>query len=174
MEFAIEPVRHEDIPVARSIMEECVAALSNRDFFVDDQPEAIAERLDAGFALFARHDGEAIAYLMIDIPGEDGRNLGYDLGWSGEELLRSAHIDSACVRPAFRGHGLMKRLVSEGEKEMRRRGIVHGLATVHPDNVASLSSMLALGYRIGTTKEKYGGLPRHVLFKHLTAGEEAR
>lgn len=172
MEFVIERTAEEQVNVMHSIMRECVAALSRKEFFVDDTPEVIAERLqNGGFGCIARHGDEIAGFLLVDLPGEAARNLGNDLGWPKEERLKSAHVDTVCVRPAFRGHGLQKRLVAEGEKEMRRRGVVHSLATVHPDNVASLSSMLALDYQIVATKEKYGGLLRHVLVKRVA--EEA-
>lgn len=168
MDFVIEQATDKRIPVIHDIMRECVAALPDPEYFVEDTPETIAERLaQGGFALLARHDDAIAGFLLVDLPGKAERNLGRDLGWAEEELTKSAHIDIVCVRPAYRGHGLQKRLVAEGEKELPRRGIVHSLATVHPGNAASLSSMLALGYRIGATREKYGGVLRHVLFKRL-------
>lgn len=168
MDFIFEPIVPDHIPIICDIMRECVAALPRREFFVDDPPEAIAERLDAGgFGLLARCGDEVAGFLLVDVPGEAERNLGRDLGWPVAELSRSAHVDIVCIRPAYRGHGLQKRLVADGEVEMRRRGLAHSLATVHPENIASLSSMLALGYRVAMTKEKYGGVLRHVLFKTL-------
>lgn len=104
---------------------------------------------------------------MTDIPGLGEKNLGRDLDWPADVLEKCAHIDSVCVRPAFRGHGLQKRLGILAEQRLKEMGIERLLATVHPENAASLRSMLTLGFRIGTTNIKYGGLPRHVLLKLL-------
>ncbi len=166
MDFTIRPAGYEDVPVVHKIMQETVAALARKEFFVDDDREYLENHIERdGFTLLAMHGAECAGFLMVDLPGDQEKNLARDLGWPADALDKCAHIDSVCVRPAFRGHGLQKRLVYEGEKRLVEMGIPHFLATVHPENAASLKSLLALGYQIGITKDKYGGIPRHILFK---------
>lgn len=171
MDFVIQRASSEDVAEIDAIMRETESRLPRREFFVADDWEYVERHIDEeGFSLLARHDGECAAFLIIDLPGGDEKNLGRDLGWPADVLKRCAHIDSVCVRPAFRGRGLQKRLVEDAEIRLEGMGITRYLATVHPENTASLKSMLALGYQIGATKPKYGGLPRHILFKIV--GEE--
>lgn len=168
MDFTFAAAQALHIPLVCEIMRETVSALSQRDYFVPDDEAYVERHIEReGFTLLAWHQSECAGFLITDIPGLDERNLGRDLGWPDEALEKCAHIDSVCVRPAFRGHGLQKRLGVLAEQQLKDMGVESLLATVHPDNAASLRSMLALGFRIGATKAKYGGLPRHILFKPL-------
>ena len=82
-------------------------------------------------------------------------NLGNDLGFSKEQLLLSAHMDTAAVDPPH-GHHLCDEMMEVCEEEMKKRGMRYLLATVHPDNPYSLSNVQKRGYGIRATKEKYG------------------
>ncbi|MPN33003.1 hypothetical protein SDC9_180486 [bioreactor metagenome] len=74
-------------------------------------------------------------------------------------------MDSMAVLPAYRGHKIQKQMVAAGENELAALGYRHLFCTVHPDNHYSLSNLLELGYTIIVTIRKYGGLPRHILYK---------
>lgn len=166
MDFTTRLAGPEDVPVVHEIMRETVAALPRKEFFVDDDREYLEDHIERdGFTLLALHGADCAGFLMVDLPGHKEKNLARDLGWPADLLDKCAHIDSVCVRPAYRGNGLQKLLVREGEARLTEMGIPHFLATVHPENAASLKSLLALGYQIGATKDKYGGIPRHILFK---------
>ncbi len=165
----IRLAEQKDVPAVYDIMRETTAALTRKEFFVDDDLDALYHHVeDQGFILLARIGDEAAGFLIVHFPGMGEENLGRDLGWPDEILPCCAHIDSACVRPVYRGHGLQKRLVRAAEERLPAMGMTYGLATIHPENIPSLSSMTALGYKIGATKCKYGGLLRHILFKKLS------
>ena len=51
------------------------------------------------------------------------------------------------------------------EAELAEKGYLHLLSTVHPDNQYSLHNLRSLGYTVAATRKKYGGLPRHILYK---------
>lgn len=85
-----------------------------------------------------------------------------------EALDRVAHMDSLAVRPRFRGRGLQYQLMASAEQYLMTTSYCHLMGTVHPDNRYSLGNFLKLGYRIVTTTKKYGGLPRHVLYKSIS------
>ena len=174
MDVDIQLATADDVAIIHAIMQETVANLERREFFVDDDQGYLERHIDqAGFVLLARNGPDCLGFLMVDLPGEGENNLGRDLGWPVATLGQCAHIDSVCVRPAFRGHGLQKRLVGDAEARLERMGIIHFLATVHPDNIASLASMRALGYQIGATKPKYGGMLRHILYKSPPSHDKA-
>lgn len=67
-----------------------------------------------------------------------------------EEILRHPCIEvSECmVLPEYRGRGLMLQLNRLIQAESERQGIRYLLATAHPDNVPSNTSLCHLGFRI--------------------------
>ena len=67
--------------------------------------------------------GSLAGCFLVEIPGDVEYNLGKDLGFSKEQLLVSAHMDTAVVDPLYRGHHLQDRMMEACEKEMKKRGI---------------------------------------------------
>jgi len=57
-------------------------------------------------------------------------------------------IGESMVLPEYRGQGLMLRLNQLIKAEAQRQGAEYMLATAHPDNIASNTSLRHLGYRI--------------------------
>lgn len=193
-EYVIRQAVLSDLDALVAIMEEADRTITKKEWFVADDRNWLAAHLQenaaqesdgtdpgCGFVLAAEccSGGEAecfkekersdrlVGFLAVHIPGLSEENLGYDLGWSEEKLLAAAHMESAAVKQAHRGHGLQVRLMQEAEERLRAAGYGYALATVHPDNLASLRSMERTGYQIGATKEKYGGKLRYILWKAL-------
>lgn len=101
------------------------------------------------------------------LPGLGQENLGRDLGFTDEELMKSAHMETVIILPKYRGHHLQARLMSRAEEDLKKSGYRHLLCTIHPDNPYSLNNALSLGYKVEKTVEKYGGLPRNILLKEI-------
>lgn len=57
-------------------------------------------------------------------------------------------IGESMVLPEYRGNGLMLRLNTLILEEAKRQGVRYMLATAHPDNIASNTSLQRLGYKI--------------------------
>ena len=100
-------------------------------------------------------------------PGLGPENLGRDLGFSDEDLLKSAHMETVVIAPEYRGHHLQARLMSKAEEDLKATGYKHLLCTIHPENPYSLNNVLSLGYKVEKLVEKYGGLPRNILLKEI-------
>ncbi len=171
-QFIIRKAGSEDLDGIVSLMEQVKSGMSHDDWYVTDPKERIALHLDKeGFIIAAETEqGELAGFFMVDFPGrreEDplNENLGRELPLSEEELLLVAHMDSAAVHPDYRGHHLQDRMLKAIEAELRSDPAEYYLCTVHPDNHSSLNTMRRNGYVIIKTKEKYGGMRRHVLFK---------
>lgn len=144
------------------------AAMPHKEWFFLDPPDEIREMMANGtLHLWVAMDGDRLAGAFdFLIPGLDECNYGYDLGFGEEELLRVINMDTAAVHPDYRGLGLQKRLMQEGEKELRQMGRRILMCTVHPDNRFSLRNVLKQGYTIQLEKEKHGSV-RYVLRKDL-------
>ncbi|MDL2271527.1 GNAT family N-acetyltransferase [Desulfovibrio sp. OttesenSCG-928-I05] len=166
MRYTCIRAEYTHLPGIHAVMRCVEAGMDDPSLFVPDDLDFLTRHIaDEGVTVIALHGGAVCAFLVVDFPGESEKNLGNDLGWSPDACRASVHMDSVCVLPEHRGHGLQKMLLQKGEELAAGLGYTSFLATVHPDNAASLKSFLALGYSIGTTKEKYGGLMRHVLWK---------
>ena len=150
-------------------------AMENKDLFAVDDLDAgwIRERLseNGSFGIAARTpNGELIGMLMVCCYGDDEENLSFDLGYLPEEYRHVCNLECAAVLPEHRGHGLERRMFAFAEEQLRGTEIHTMAMTVSPDNPASLKSALKAGFQVVLTKEKYGGLMRHVLVKTVTTG----
>jgi len=66
------------------------------------------------------------------------------------EILQEpcVEIGESMVLPEYRGNGLMLKLNELIKAEAKRQGVHYMLATAHPDNIASNTSLQHLGYKI--------------------------
>lgn len=157
-----------DVPAIHAVMVAAGEALPEPDIYVVDDEAFVARHIDAeGFTLVACRDGAVVGAQIVRLPGEAEDNLGRDLGRPGIDLERVAHLESIAVLPEHQGHGLGRELIADAEARLARRGFRWAMCTVHPDNARSLRNLQDLGYRVMVTKEKYGGLRRHVMAKEL-------
>lgn len=86
-----------------------------------------------------------------------------------EEVLKHPCIEigESMVLPEYRGNGLMLRLNTLIKEEAKRQSIHYMLATAHPDNTASNTSLKHLGYEM--IKEfSRAGKRRNLLLLDLT------
>jgi len=136
-------------------------------FFLDPDEE-IRGMMESGvMQLWLAEDGDRVAAIFdYIIPGLNGYNYGYDLGFSEEQLLRVVQMDTAAVDPDYRGMKLQKTLMQRAEQEIREVSGRILLSTIHPDNCYSLNNLLAQDYFIANKVGKYGSV-RYVLRKGL-------
>ena len=140
-------------------------------WYCTDSEEYIRSHIvnpDAGIVFKAVEHDCLAAFFIIHFPGNTPDSLGHYMNLDPEALDRVAHMDSLAVRPGFRGRGLQYQLMASAEQYLMTTSYCHLMGTVHPDNRYSLGNFLKLGYRIVTTTKKYGGLPRHVLYKSIS------
>lgn len=171
MEFEIRIAKIEDLEEAAAITGYVWESLPNREWYVPDTLEKlkklfIQKRITCYLAV-EKEKNVAAGIFIVDKPGENRDNLGYDIGFSREERNKTVHMDSVAVLPEYRGQGLQKKMMHQAERDLRQQGICWLLCTVHPDNSYSLNNLLRQGYEIAATKKKYGGYWRHILQKKI-------
>lgn len=150
------------------VMEEAASGLSEQDWYVTDDREYVEAHLgERGFILKAVFRERIQGFLSVHVPGQEEGHLGEYLGLNEEEKNLCAYMDSVAVREEARGQGLMRTLLAEAEKLLRAEGYVFLLGTVHPKNRFSHENFRRQGYRDLVSVEKYGGLPRVVVFKEI-------
>ena len=162
----------EDSDTMYRLLREVYEGLDNKDLFAVETatPAWIQEHIsEKGLSVTARTSaGELAGILIVDIPGRDTENLGYDIGLPEEELPRVIHMDTSAVLPEHRGHRLEQRMLLFAEECLKGTPYTHMLCTISPDNPASLKSVERIGYRAVATKVKYGGMIRRILRKDRT------
>lgn len=195
MEFFIQKIdnpANEEIDTCIACIQSVWENMTQPDWFAMDDVDVIKKRFEEKTAVLytahctedvnssdARYDSDvmynsdvarnaALAGLfMVTFPGLTEENLGWDLGFSKEDLLHTAHMDTAVVLPAYRGHGLQARFMQTAEADLRKMGYKYLLCTIHPENQFSMGNALKAGYIVEKTTEKYGGLKRNILCKRL-------
>ena len=172
MEFGFIRAEESDVGEIFEIMKAGKDFCEDSEWYCIDDENYIREHIAAhGFVLKAVPDcsealGRRIAgFLIVDFPGDKEGNMGKFAGIDPAEYENVAYMDSAAVRPEFRGNKLQQRLILEAERELKKTKYVHLMCTIHPDNVYSLNNMKGLGYEVVAREKMYGGLPRLVLYK---------
>lgn len=173
--FTIRRAVSQDADAVFALMQQVKAGMEHGEWYVTDTQEYIEQHLDEQGMIFVAEapNGELAGYFIVDIPSvrlgaceaDWNDNLGKELRMDEENLRLVVHMDSAAVNPAYRGHHLQWSMLKAAEDALKTCPYQHYLCTVHPDNHASLHTMLRAGYVIVGTKEKYNGLRRHVLYK---------
>ena len=170
----------EDAEELNDIMQSVSAGMENPEWFLKDDLEYIREHIgsnpltekDSGFILkaVAKADGKDMiaGFFMVAFPGVAEKNLGNHIGLSIEQLQKVAHMDSVVILPAFRGHGLQRKLLAAAEEVICKETDYRILmATVHPDNKYSLNNVKERGFEVVAEALKYGGLRRYIVKKEI-------
>ncbi len=170
-EFKIRRAEAADVNGIAQVMELARRTMENGEWFAADDGLWIENHIERqGFTMVAevkkeQGAGEIAGFFIIAFPDTGEENLGRELHLTDSQLSLVAHMDSVCVRPRYRGNHLQGRLLEAAERELLGLPQQYFLCTVHPDNHASLNTMLGHGYVIVATREKYHGRLRHILYK---------
>lgn len=170
MTFVIRKATRSDVAAIQQIMNAVHKGVTQKDFFFADDNEFIRDHVELrGFILLAEVEGKTAGFLIIRFPGKDQDNLIHNIpakmGISKDESDHVAHFESVAVLSEYRGMGIQKALMMEAMKYLEGTSHYYYMATVHPDNNASLNNLTSCGFQIIDTVKKYGGLIRYILFR---------
>lgn len=169
LEFTIRRAESGDVDAIAGIMDIVRENMEQPEWFAADGRSWIESHIrEQGFTMVAEtkaRPAEIAAFFIVAFPEAGENNLGQELQLLENQLLLTAHMDSAAVLPQYRGHHLQGRLLEAAEQELCHYPHQYLFATVHPENHASLNTMLRHDYVIIATKEKYHGRLRHILYK---------
>lgn len=171
MNFQIVKAKSSDASAIAEVMQKVYDNMKETDWYVTDSAEDTEKMLltgkGKGYMAIAEDTKEIAGIFLVAFPGLSAENLGYDLNFSREQLLLTAHMDSAAVLPRYRGNRLQYRLMQEAEQDLRAMGYRYLLCTIHPDNRFSQANALRQGYQVVKTTKKYGGYLRDILMKQI-------
>jgi ribosomal protein S18 acetylase RimI-like enzyme len=107
-----------------------------------------------------------IGFFAVQFSGDGVRAIAADFGLTGAEMEAAAYWMAVIVDPAFRGHGLQRRLMARmGERLFPAAAQEYGFVTVRTDNLASLRSLLSEGFAIFQVAARYDGHLRYSLYR---------
>ncbi|MBQ7033060.1 MAG: GNAT family N-acetyltransferase [Clostridia bacterium] len=120
--------------------------LENKDWFIPF-PEEIVENIFAPDSTLTVYgcliDGVLAAVSMLDTDWREFAEVAEAAKMP--EGKKGAELCASMVLPAYRGQSLMAAVNREIIKEAKEKGFAYLVATAHPDNIASNSSLKKLG-----------------------------
>lgn len=159
--YKLQPDHLDEILSLQSFVTSRMTAKENYVSLSKEEFQFILE--GHGLAVGAFVDNTLIGMYALVFPKNED-NHGKLLGISEREFHSVIHSESAFVLPNFQGNRLlfiMKKLAFEQVEEMRRYRYI--LATIHPNNIASLKAHFSLGLHIVQLRKMYHNLWRYLL-----------
>lgn len=171
MDFRIEQARPEDAAAVAGLIRAVWDGMENKEWFVPDDEEFVKSILKPGQGFVLKvtctGTGRMAGIMNLLTPGTGKANLGHDAGFSEEQLLKTAHVDSVAILPEYRGRHLQSSLLKAAEERLKAEGYRFMMCTVHPENYYSRDNMEKHGFETVCRKEKYGGRIRYIMMKEL-------
>lgn len=170
MNIKIEQADKKDIDRILEIKLEIWELLENKDLYemAGITKEFLLKQLDNdGLLLKCMDEDKIMGFTIIK------RNIKPDSpilsNLQHDDIEEWIEMSNMGVLPKYRGMHLQQKMIQEAEKIMKRRfnKIKHSIASVHPDNIASLKSFLNNNYKIVERTKLYGGKDRYILVKEL-------
>ncbi|WP_304819248.1 hypothetical protein [Thomasclavelia cocleata] len=112
------------------------------------------------------YSNKLIAFASIIFPKTGKQNLGKYLMFGNSQLNQVVQFEHGLVISAYRGHGLLKKLLLEHLKNIELKYLFF-LSTVSPYNIPSLNTGFSLGQVI-KSHISYHGFERFILYRKFT------
>ncbi len=137
-----------DRPLHEAMSKVIYEALPNKELLIPMTPEEYDDTYtdindDVVYGVFRNGKLIATSSLLHDVRA-------YAVNPELADILTypCIEIGESMVLPAYRGRGLMQHLNELIKAEAIRQGVRYMLATAHPDNIASNTSLKKLGYKV--------------------------
>lgn len=142
--------------------------LDNKDLLRRNTTEMLKRCLEEPhYTLGAFLKEELVAFAILFDAELSDENIGLDLDFSEEELIKTINMKLIIVLPEYRGNGLQKKLMTLLEEIAKKRNKRFICGTVSPKNKYSCKNFELLNYVLKTTKIKYDGLERNIYCKEI-------
>lgn len=156
--FVFKPMGLAHIGLVRAVEQEALTHLERPDMLRRNTEQMWRECLLPPHLCLGAWVGEELAGLgVLYVPERGGvEDLSHSLTRVDGRQYASANFKICIVRPCWRGHHLQVQLGQRLAAEAKVRGIRLLCATASPHNMASVKSLLRLGYCEDSQVEKYG------------------
>ncbi|SHI22554.1 L-amino acid N-acyltransferase YncA [Sporobacter termitidis DSM 10068] len=158
----------DDLEEIMALQSEVYENITAKEIFVFSTEDELSESLETDVCIGAYLFGKLIAFTLMVVNPNSLRNLGLYLDYSREQCLKCVTYDTTFIAPEYRGYGLQRLFITMKDAIARELGAREALATVSPDNAASINNLKASGFELAGEKKMYGGLKRYILRKSVT------
>ncbi|MGB3366211.1 MAG: hypothetical protein WBA54_01860, partial [Acidaminobacteraceae bacterium] len=174
-DYYMKLVLPDELDSVMELQEHVYKNLPNKNVLFCDEYDDIYNDLKGDSKILGVYNSSSklIAYRYISVPGITGKNLGLDIGLSGDELKHVAHLETTVVHPEYRGNNLQSLTLVNLVPQILELGYNHLICTISPQNPYSLYNIMKNGLSIKALKRKYitkeneNGLWRFILHMDL-------
>lgn len=167
MNIEIKKAVYQDIDTIVELNNKANKYLEDPSWFCMDEPDFITKHIDReGFILKAVDNQVLAGFLIVRFPNKAEDNLGIYQNLTEYQMKQVAHMETVVISKEYQGNKLQIKLMKAAEEILKDTTYQYFFATVHPDNQYSLNNFIRLNYSVIKTVKKYGGLDRHILYKH--------
>ncbi len=164
----IKRLTHEHIEDFLALCREIEKAIANPDWFHAFSRETAEfffgpENTHIIYGCFV--DGSLAGVSLYDYDRAQHAWISEPCGIPADAL--GAEVGGSMVRPAYRGQNIMYDINAKLVEEAKKQGLTYFVATAHPDNIASNSSLKKLGLRFTTTGINPNGIIRNLYVMEL-------
>ncbi|KDA92511.1 GNAT family N-acetyltransferase [Pantoea agglomerans] len=147
--------------------------LDNKKNLQTSSKEFIEYCISIGGVVYLIYEGDVlIGYRFIYFPKKREFNLGRGI-IPDDQLETVAHLDTTCLLKEFRGKGIGKDLAGLSIDFIAENKMQHVLATVAPNNIASMKVMFYAGLKIVDYTSDFNEKERYIFHNCLTAEGES-
>ncbi len=159
---------HNDVEIFYNINQEIAKHLTNTEWFSPFGLESAKHILGENnthvvYGCFI--DGELAGVSLFDYDKEQCAWLSKAV--NADPAKWGAEVGGSIVLPKFRGQNIMFEINDIIKKKAKEMGVDYFVATAHPDNIASNSSLKKLGLEYKTILTKANGSLRNVYYMDL-------
>ena len=170
MDVLIQQGTIEDIDEIIKLKKDVWNEMENKDWYeieTENKAFLVNQLENNGLILKAVKDNKIIGFLIVENNINKERDIIKNMKLK-HEANRCIEFCSVAVALEYRGNNLYTQMAKKAEKFMvDNYDIKYILATVHPDNIASVKSLLDIGYDICCKTKMYGNKDRYILMKSI-------
>lgn len=155
----IKFANNTNIQAILDVQKAAIQEIGNKDMLVTLSEEEIVQNVNDGVLCICQIDERIVAFRSMHIPVDD--YLGKYIALDPSDRDRLIYSDITVVHPNYRGRGLQKKLGEWLFQEIDDKYTII-MATVHPDNIASIKDKFHHGMKIVALDNVYDDKIRYI------------
>lgn len=170
MDISIAEASINDIDEIIKLKKDIWDKMKHKEWYVIDgtNKDFLENQLNnKGLILKAISNNKIIGFLIVENNIKKERNI-IKYAHLENESDKCIELANVAIAHEYRGNNLFTLMVKKAEKIMSEKyNIKYVLSTIHPDNVASMKSLLNIGYKVVCKTKMYGNKDRCILLKEV-------
>lgn len=168
MKISITEANINDIDEIIKLKKDIWNNMENKDWYVIDgtNKEFLQNQLEnRGLILKAVDNNKIVGFLIVENNMKKNNSVIKHTNLENE-IDNCIELCNVAVDTEYRGNHLYTKMAKKAEEIMKKKyNIKYILSTIHPDNIASMKSLLNIGYKVVCRTKMYNNLDRCILIK---------